>query len=103
MLPHPRARYRANERDPDLIMMKNKSPKWNDAANAYVLNFHGRVTQPSVKNFQLVDEQDAEEVVVMQFGRVGDHEFTCDFAYPLSPLQAFGIALSSFDYKIACE
>jgi hypothetical protein len=50
-----------------------------------------------------VDERDSEEVVIMQFGRVGDNDFTCDFQYPLSPLQAFGIALSSFDYKIACE
>lgn len=50
-----------------------------------------------------VDEKDSEEVVIMQFGRVGDNDFTCDFQAPLSPLQAFGIALSSFDYKIACE
>jgi len=96
-------KHKINERDRELFMMKNKSPKWNEAANAYVLNFNGRVTQPSVKNFQLVDYEDEEEVVVMQFGRVGDNEFTCDFQYPISPLQAFGIALSSFDYKIACE
>lgn len=96
-------KHRANEKDPELVTLKNKSPKWNDVANAYVLNFNGRVTQPSVKNFQIVDEKDSEEVVIMQFGRVGDNDFTCDFQYPLSPLQAFGIALSSFDYKIACE
>ena len=41
--------------------------------------------------------------VVMQFGRVSDKEFTCDIRYPLSPFQAFAIALSSFDSKLACE
>lgn len=41
--------------------------------------------------------------IVMQFGRISSHEFTCDVAYPLSILQAFAIALSSFDSKLACE
>lgn len=41
--------------------------------------------------------------IVMQFGRISNHEFTCDVAYPLSILQAFSIALSSFDSKLACE
>jgi hypothetical protein len=39
----------------------------------------------------------------MQFGRVGVDTFTMDFQYPLSALQAFGIALTSFDPKLACE
>jgi hypothetical protein len=29
----------------------------------YRLNFHGRVTVPSVKNFQLVDPKDVNDVV----------------------------------------
>lgn len=41
--------------------------------------------------------------IVMQFGRISSHEFTCDITYPLSILQAFSIALSSFDSKLACE
>lgn len=41
--------------------------------------------------------------VVMQFGRTSSHEFTCDVTYPLSILQAFSIALSSLDSKLACE
>lgn len=41
--------------------------------------------------------------IVMQFGRISNHEFTCDVTYPLSILQAFSIALSSFDSKLACE
>lgn len=32
----------------------NKSPSWNEQTQSYVLNFHGRVTQASVKNFQII-------------------------------------------------
>jgi len=85
-----------------MTQLMNKPPNWSDEVGAYVLNFNGRVTMASVKNFQLVSPDDLETVVV-QFGRVGKDLFTLDFRFPLSPLQAFGIALSSFDYKIACE
>ena len=50
----------------NLIELHNKSPVWNDDTQSYVLNFHGRVTQASVKNFQIVHENDREPA-----GRVG--------------------------------
>jgi len=40
-----------------MMILKNKAPTWNSALNAYVLNFFGRVTMPSVKNFQLVNPE----------------------------------------------
>lgn len=80
----------------------NKPPRWNDQIGAYVLNFNGRVTMASVKNFQLVDPAE-QSSVVLQFGRVGKDEFTMDLQYPMSPFQAFAITLSSFDSKIACD
>lgn len=43
------------------------------------------------------------DYIVLQFGRISDEVFTMDFRYPLSALQAFGIAMSSFDGKLACE
>lgn len=42
----------------NLLELHNKTPVWNDDTQSYVLNFHGRVTQASVKNFQLVHEDD---------------------------------------------
>uniref|UniRef100_A0A8C9K879 Tubby-like protein n=1 Tax=Panthera tigris altaica TaxID=74533 RepID=A0A8C9K879_PANTA len=86
----------------NLIELHNKSPVWNDDTQSYVLNFHGRVTQASVKNFQIVHENDPD-YIVMQFGRVADDVFTLDYNYPLCALQAFAIGLSSFDSKLACE
>ena len=90
-------------RSDDLIAMTNKSPRWNEQMQAYCLNFNGRVTHASVKNFQLVDELDEDERVVLQFGKVGKDMFTMDFQWPMSALQAFAICLTSFDSKLACE
>ncbi|CAG5121656.1 unnamed protein product [Candidula unifasciata] len=86
----------------NLLELHNKTPVWNDDTQSYVLNFHGRVTQASVKNFQIVHDNDVD-YIVMQFGRVAEDVFTMDYNYPMCALQAFGIALSSFDGKLACE
>lgn len=69
---------------------------------AYVLNFNGRVTMASVKNFQLVDPDD-QKAVVLQFGKVSRDEYTMDMQWPITPFQAFAVTLSSFDLKIACD
>lgn len=81
---------------------QNKAPKWNEQIGAFVLNFNKRVTQASVKNFQLTSTDDPD-TVFLQFGRVGKDVFNVDFRYPFSPFQAFAICLSSFDYKLCCE
>ncbi|XP_018428156.1 PREDICTED: tubby protein-like [Nanorana parkeri] len=86
----------------NIIALHNKAPSWNEETQSYVLNFHGRVTQASVKNFQIINAED-NEYIVMQFGRVAEDVFTMDFRYPLCALQAFAICLSSFDSKLACE
>lgn len=84
-----------------LDVFVNKPPRWNDSVGAYVLNFNGRVTMASVKNFQLVREQGDQ--VVLQFGKTGKDQFTMDFTWPLSPYQAFAMCISSLDNKLACE
>uniref|UniRef100_A0A7S1SMQ6 Tubby C-terminal domain-containing protein n=1 Tax=Tetraselmis chuii TaxID=63592 RepID=A0A7S1SMQ6_9CHLO len=93
--------YKKGESD-GLVVMKNKPPKWNESLGAYCLNFNGRVTHASVKNFQLVSEGD-EDHVILQFGKVGKDTFTMDFAWPICATQAFSICLTSFDNKLACE
>uniref|UniRef100_A0A8C5QDI3 Tubby-like protein n=1 Tax=Leptobrachium leishanense TaxID=445787 RepID=A0A8C5QDI3_9ANUR len=91
-----------NKNTENVIELHNKTPVWNDDTQSYVLNFHGRVTQASVKNFQIIHDNDPE-YIVMQFGRVAEDVFTMDYKYPMCALQAFAIALSSFDGKLACE
>jgi len=83
-----------------LILLENKPPSWNNEAGAYVLNFNGRVTMASVKNFQLCTH---DEQHIMQFGRTGNDEFSLDVQWPMSLLQAFAVSLSSFDSKLGCD
>ena len=45
----------------------------------------------------------AEDYIVVQFGRISDDLFTLDYSFPMCAVQAFAIALSSFDSKLACE
>lgn len=88
-----------------MLMLKNKAPRWHEQLQCWCLNFNGRVTVASVKNFQLVacvNGEDGEDVI-LQFGKVGKDAFTMDYQYPISAFQAFAICLSSFDTKIACE
>ncbi|XP_050218845.1 tubby-like F-box protein 7 [Mercurialis annua] len=92
-------------------ILRNKAPRWHEHLQCWCLNFHGRVTVASVKNFQLVATVDQsqpggkgdEEIVLLQFGKVGDDTFTMDYRQPLSAFQAFAICLSSFGTKLACE
>ncbi|KAG6790390.1 hypothetical protein POTOM_006543 [Populus tomentosa] len=92
-------------------VLRNKAPRWHEHLQCWCLNFHGRVTVASVKNFQLVATLDQsqpggkgdEETVLLQFGKVGDDTFTMDYRQPLSAFQAFAMCLTSFGTKLACE
>ncbi|TMS19090.1 Transcriptional enhancer factor TEF-5, partial [Larimichthys crocea] len=85
-----------NRRMENIIELHNKTPVWNEETSSHVLNFNGRVTQASIKNFQIVHSKDLD-YIVMQFGRIADDIFTLDYNYPMCAVQAFAIALSSFD------
>jgi len=87
---------------PSVSVFRNKQPKWNELIGAFVLNFNKRVTQASVKNFQLTSDEDID-TVTLQFGRIEKDAFNMDFRHPFSPLQAFIICLSAFDNKLCCE
>ena len=94
---------KADACDPSVLLLRPKPPRWNARLNAFVLNFHGRVALPSVKNCQMLADGAPDGSCSLQFGKVTEDTFTLDFAAPLSPLQAFAIALSAFDNKLCCE
>uniref|UniRef100_F1KQW7 Tubby-related protein 4 n=1 Tax=Ascaris suum TaxID=6253 RepID=F1KQW7_ASCSU len=79
-----------------LLTMQNKAPFWNEASQVYQLDFGGRVTQESAKNFQIefADKQ------VMQFGRIENGAYTLDFRAPFSAVQAFAVALASITQRL---
>lgn len=80
------------------ICLLNKPPRYHADTGQYVLDFCGRAPQVSVKNFQLVYPEEPDDVL-FQLGRLDDDNFSVDFRFPMSPSQAFAIALSSLDYK----
>lgn len=53
-----------------LLLLQNKAPSWSDESGAYVLNFHGRVTRASVKNFQIVHPDERELLATRR--KIGD-------------------------------
>lgn len=84
-----------------LLALQNRPPWWNVELGSFVLNFGGRVSVASVKNFQLCDRND-QDYIMLQFGRIqGRHSFTMDFQHPLTAVQAFAIAISSLQSKIS--
>ncbi|GJN12679.1 hypothetical protein PR202_ga30978 [Eleusine coracana subsp. coracana] len=109
------------------LVLRNKEPRWHEQLQCWCLNFRGRVTVASVKNFQLIAAPQLDAVssessqqaqqrnqssssstsdhdkVILQFGKVANDMFTMDYRYPLSAFQAFAICLTSFDSKLACE
>ncbi|KAH9757565.1 Tubby-like F-box protein 8 [Citrus sinensis] len=102
------------------LILRNKAPRWHEQLQCWCLNFRGRVTVASVKNFQLIAATQPaagaptpsqppppppsdHDKIILQFGKVGKDMFTMDYRYPLSAFQAFAICLSSFDTKLACE
>jgi len=109
------AGYKAG-RNVGTFVLQQKKPKWNERTQSYNLNFHGRVKLASVKNFILIyvgqsrtenselmntDEREREALL---FGKLNEQDhFTMDCRWPLSPMQAFSICISSFDPKLACE
>ena len=84
-----------------LAMCSNKRPRWDAGQKGHVLNFKGRVTESSVKNFQIECPKETGEKTMLQFGRVKKNVFALDYGWPLSAVQAFAICLSSMDGKIA--
>ncbi|CAH8389576.1 unnamed protein product [Eruca vesicaria subsp. sativa] len=96
------------------LVLKNKLPRWHEQLQCWCLNFKGRVTVASVKNFQLMAAaaeagkdmnipEEEQERVILQFGKIGKDTFTMDYRYPISAFQAFAICLSSFNTKPVCE
>ena len=52
----------------------------------------------SVKNFQLIEAtaDNTNGVVLLQLGKMSEDKFSCDYRWPLTAVQALGIALTAF-------
>lgn len=102
----------------DRIRIGSKLPVWCPEVNSLMLKFHGgRIREASAKNFMLMIEDEpvpstrgdsgaagldpnGSNRVVMQFGKFSKSKFALDFRYPLAPVQAFAVGLSSCAWNI---
>ncbi|VDM30368.1 unnamed protein product [Hydatigera taeniaeformis] len=97
-----------------IMELHNKKPMWNEG-NVTHFNLldpalfwdeHSGVGIPLTKRSKSLHQAFLliqESTILMQFGRVSSDVFTMDYTYPLTALQAFGIAISSLTGKLACE
>lgn len=119
-------RVKANDME-EIFHLSQKMPVWSEDNTSYMLDFYGRVTKASVKNFMLLNpdaakvykqmsqsekttselsgEHDMEDIEAnaLLFGKIDEDLFVLDLSWPLSPLQAFSIVLTAFDSKLGCE
>ena len=93
--------FESHQNKSKILAYSNRKPQWIEHLGGYMLNFRGRVQTASIKNFIL--EETLEGPELMLFGKVNENQFNLDMMSSISPLIAFGIALSSFDSRIMCE
>ncbi|CAM9096410.1 unnamed protein product [Ectocarpus sp. 4 AP-2014] len=79
----------------NMFLLQSREPTYTKGN--YRLNFHGRVTVPSVKNFQLVSPDDTLHTVC-QFGKVGEDRFHLDYRAPINAFQALCISIAQFNF-----
>ncbi|KAL6120659.1 Tulp3 [Nucleospora cyclopteri] len=84
------------------LQLQNKQPIFNPESNSYSLNFSGRVTVASVKNFQVIHPLDPT-FITLTFGKEGFDAYILDFTHPWNSLQAFCVALTALDHKLGFE
>jgi hypothetical protein len=81
------------EVDQRVVKLSTKEPEFKEGR--YVLIFNGRVKKLTKYNFILLHSHYPDREVLV-FGKSSDEKFILDTNWPVSPLQAFGIALTLF-------
>lgn len=80
------------------MILTTRRPKWNPRRKSLSLDFFGRCSLASAKNFQL-QFADKPGKVKLLFGKVATNSFVLDFKRPLGLVQAFAAAVSAADWK----
>jgi hypothetical protein len=85
-----------------LLMSKVPEYRMFDGQWHFCYKYGGRVKIPSKRNFQLVRDNNEDEVV-MVFGKLEHNVWVCDYSPPLNAYQTFCIAMSSLTEKLATK
>lgn len=85
---------------PRMRYFENLPPKFNESRGCYTLNFYGRVSKASARNFQLIEtDGDDEEEIMLSHGKYQRNEFNLDYRAPFSLMVAFAVSLSAIGKK----
>lgn len=79
--------------------LENLPPKFNESRGCYTLNFYGRVSKASARNFQLIESEGDEDEIILSHGKSHSNEFNLDFRAPFSQLSGFAVSLSAIGKK----
>lgn len=85
----------------DVTVFTNKDPIWSKKNQCFVLDFKGRVSKTSVKNFILIEKETSKEHII--FGKVGDNLYSLTVTQPFSIFQGFALGICSIASKIGCQ
>jgi hypothetical protein len=80
------------------LALTSRRPVWNEKRKTLSLNFRGRVSLASAKNFQLESPSGGSRSLFL-FGKVADDKFVLDYCSPLGMVQAFAAALSASHWQ----
>ena len=81
-----------------VIILESRRPKWNPRTETFELPFGGRANWASARNFQLINREGPNDRAVLLYGKMEEDEFALDFSYPLSPLHALSIVLTTWGW-----
>ena len=102
------------------MSLESRQPQWSDELGSLTMKFLGqRIADSSSKNFLLELAEQPQQTTTggggggspdargglvstpcLQFGKIANGRFSCDWRFPLAPIQAFGIFLSAFQWLI---
>ena len=86
---------------PDEIKCRGRRPQHDKFRNTTALHFDGRVKLASKKNAQLEVKMKLDSKIkkIFQHGKFNQELFILDYGYPLSPVQAFALALGLHAFR----
>ena len=88
---------RIGENRKRISYFRTKKPSYCKKTKEFSLNFHGRLTRPSIKNF-ILETECGKEVLV--FGKNGENLFSMEVFYPLTPFISFALVIPFFAGKL---
>lgn len=87
-------------KDKESVYLQSIEPLYDPKTKSFAVDFQRTGLKQSKRNFQIHHcDDDNQEDVIVQCGKLKSKTFVLDFKFPLSIVQAFSLALVSFSWK----